>query len=327
MKPGFQLVPPGSYYKMAPDVWAVSKTMKKMITALLIMLLATSTAAGVNFAVAEDTGTPQQAAETLLGVVSESREEVTKLFGSIVEEGGEVPDDAQEAFEEADGLRDEAQALYDAGDYEKSIEKATKALNKYGKAASLALKTEEDEEDDETEPEEDDAYGLLAGYEKAFDRLEKLKAITEELAAQDIDTSEADALIIEAEDFLSQLEEALDQGDLEAAESLLGKVNGTIGKLTGTLMSLSHPKKKEKMEHFIDQTRHRVQQLETKMLGILSKYGLTEEDEQAIREEFQAIIAGLDDIDVDRDDQGDVVKNLKGLVKETNRVGKDKDVD
>ncbi|MCK4317570.1 hypothetical protein KAW53_02295, partial [Candidatus Bathyarchaeota archaeon] len=303
----------------------MSKTMKKTITALLIMLLATSAAAGISFAAVEDTGTPQQAAETLLGVLEDSRAEVTILFDSIVEGGGEVPEDAQEALDEADELRDEAQALYDAGDYEDSIEKATKALNKYGKAASLALKTNED---DETEAEEeDDAYKSLAGYEKAVDRLEKLKAIAEELETQGIDVSEADAIILEAEDSLSHLEEALDQGDLETAESLLGEVNGTLGQLTATLKNLSKPKKKEKMEHFIDQTRHRVQQLETKMLRILAKYGLSEEDEQAIREEFRAIIAGLDDIDVDRDDLGDVVDNLKGLVKETNRVGKDKDVD
>lgn len=325
MKPGFQTVPPGSYYKKTPDVWAVSKTMKKTITALLIMLLATSAAAGISFAAVENTGTPQQAAETLLGVLKDSRAEVTILFDAIVEGGGEVPEDAQEALDEADELRDEAQSLYDAGDYEDSIEKATKALNKYGKAASLALKTNED---DETEAEEeDDAYKLLAGYEKAVDRLERLKTIAGELTAQGIDTSEADAIILEVEDSLSHLEEALDQGDLEAAESLLGEVNGTLGKLTATLQILSKPKKKEKMEHFIDQTRHRVQQLETKMLRILAKYGLSEEDEQAISDEFQAIIAGLDDIDVDRDDLGDAVDSLKGLVKETNRVGKDKDVE
>jgi tetratricopeptide (TPR) repeat protein len=231
--------------------------MKKTITALLIMLLATSAAAGISFAAVEDTGTPQQAAETLLGVLEDSRAEVTILFDSIVDGGGEVPEDAQEALDEADELRDEAQALYDAGDYEDSIEKATKALNKYGKAASLALKTNED---DETEAE-DDAYKSLAGYEKAVDRLEKLKAIAEALETQGIDVSEADAIILEAEDSLSHLEEALDQGDLETAESLLGEVNGTLGQLTATLKNLSKPKKKEKMEHFIDQTRHRVQQL------------------------------------------------------------------
>ncbi len=329
MKLGFQTVPPGSYYEKHPDVWAVKKTMKRTITALLIMLLATSTAGGISFAAAEETGTPQQAAETLLGVLDDSRAEVATLFDSIVKGGGEVLEDAQEALGEADELRDEAQALYDAGDYEESFDKATKALNKYGKAASLALKTDEEDEtgSEEEDEDEDDAYELLAGYEKAVNRLEKLKAIAEELEAQGIDVSEADAIILEAEEYLYQLEEALDQGDLDTAGSLLGEANGALGKLTATLQTISKPKKKEKMEHFIDQTRHRVQQLETKMLRILAKYGLSEEDSQAIKEEFQAIIAGLDDIDVDRDDLGDAVDSLKGLVKETNRVGKDKKVD
>jgi len=330
MKPGFQTVPPGSYYKNPADVWAVKKTMKtaikKTITALLIMLLASSAAGGLSFAAAEDPETPQHTAETLLGVLEDSRAEVVSLFASIVEGGGEVPGDAQDAFDEADGLRDEAQALYNASDYEESIEEATEALNKYGEAASLATETEGD---DETEPEEgdEDDCDLFACYEKAVDRLERLRTIAEDLEAQGVDVSEADALILEAEDSLSQLEEALDQGDLEAAEALLGEANGTLGKLTATLKTLGKPKKKEKMEHFINQTRHRVQQLETKMLRILAKYGLSEEDEQAIREEFQAMIAGLDDIDVDRDDLGETVNSLKRLVKESNRVGKGKDLD
>jgi len=134
-------------------------------------------------------------------------------------------------------------------------------------------------------------------------------------------------LILEAEDSLSQLEEALNQGDLGAAGSLLGESNGTLGKLTAALKTIGKPKKKEKMAHFVTQTRHRVQQLETKMLRTLAKYGLSEEDEDAIRAEFQAMIAGLDDIDVDRDDLGETVGSLKRLVKETNRVGKGKDVD
>jgi chromosome segregation ATPase len=134
-------------------------------------------------------------------------------------------------------------------------------------------------------------------------------------------------LILEAEDSLSQLEEALDQGDLEAAGPLLGQTNGTLGKLTAALKTLSKPKKKEKMQQFINQTKHRVQQLETKMLRILAKYNLTEEDEEAIKAEFQAMINGLDDVDVDRDDLGDTVDKLKKLVKDTNSIGKGKGVD
>jgi len=329
MKPGFQTVPPGSYYKKTPNVWAVKKTVKKTITALLIMLLATSAAGGLSFAAAEDTETPQQTAETLLTVLDTSRAEVVALFESIVGGGGEVPEDAQESFDEADGLRDEAQALYDAGDYEGSIEEATEALNMYGEATSLALETDEDNgtEPEEEDEDEDDGYGVLVGYEKAVDRLEKLKAIAEDLEAQGVDVSEADALILEAEDSLSQLEEALNQRDLGAAGSLLGESNGTLGKLTAALKTIGKPKKMEKMEHFVTQTKHRVQQLETKMLRTLAKYGLSEEDEDAIRAEFQAMIAGLDDIDVDRDDLGETVNSLKRLVKETNRVGKGKDVD
>ncbi len=328
MKPGFQTVPPGSYYKKTPDFWSVKKAMKKTITALLIMLLATSAAGGLSFAAAEETETPQQTAEALLGVLEERHADVVELFDSIVEEGGEVPEDAQEEFDEADGLRDEAQALYDAGDYEESIEKGTEALNKYKEATSLATETVEEDEPEPEEPDEDDgAIDLLSGYEKAADRLDKLKAIAKELATQGLDTSEADALILEAEDSLSQLEEALKQGDLEAAEPLLGQTNGTLGRLTAALKTIGKPKKKEKMEHFVTQTKHRVQQLETKMFRILAKYGLSEEDEQAIKAEFQAMRDGLDDIDVDRDDLRDTVDSLKKLVKDTKRVGKGKDVD
>ena len=132
MKLGFQTVPPGSYYKKTPDFWAVKKTMKKTITALLIMLLTTSVAGGLSFAAAEETETPQQTAETLLTVLDTSRAEVLALFDSMVEGGGEVPEDAQESFDEADRLRDEAQALYEKLDipyYARQVEGSLQVVN------------------------------------------------------------------------------------------------------------------------------------------------------------------------------------------------------
>jgi len=66
----------------------------------------------------------------------------------------------------------------------------------------------------------------------------------------------------------------------------------------------------------------RVRQLEEKMLRILSKYGVSEEDTQALTAEFQAMTAALEGMDVDRDDMDDVVEHLKGLVKGSHEIGK-----
>lgn len=324
MKPGFQRVPPGSYYYMKLSGSTVMKMNRKIISLIVMTLLATS-ATGLDLIPVQAKGPRDQSAETMLGLLEQSNAEVTALFDSITAAGGQVPENAQEQLQEAIQLQAEAQAHYDAGEYEECIEKATDALNVYGKAASKANEAE-DEEDEGTEDNETEKnLGLFTAVDRARAYLEKLRSIATDLESQGIDVTEAKSLLDQAEAALNSAEDALNQGDFEAAEGLLEEARSLMGQATGDLRSLSEPKKKEKIEHFVNQTMIRVRQLEVKMLRILSKYGVSEEDTQALTAEFQAMIAALEGVDVDRDDLDDVVDQLKGLVKESHEFGKGHD--
>ena len=326
MKPAFPMVPPGPYYVLSDILSAVNKMNKKSIALTLITLLVASSAAGLNFAGAQPDETSQQVAETLLGVLENSHGEVTSLFESVVSEGGTVSEDAQEAYDEAVQLRTQAQEEYDLGEYEEAVETATEALNKYGKAAG---KVYEDEEEDEVEIEDEETeehLGLFVALERSLERLDKRMTIADELTAQGIDVSEAVTLIDEAQGKLDAMRAALDAGDFESAEDLLDEANSLLGQSTGSLQSLSHQKKKEKTEKFIVATRNLIQNLENKLGRILDKYNVTEEDAQAIRDQFQEMYAKLDGLDLDEDeDLKDVIDDLKDIVKDSRDVGDDED--
>jgi DNA repair ATPase RecN len=300
---------------------------KKIISMLLITLLIASTAGGMGIALAEE-GDPvpvtQEDADTWFGLVADSKGEVVSLFESITSGGEEVPSEATEAFDEAEALMGEAQTAYDAEDYETAVEKATDALNKYGDALERATPEEPDDDDDDDD-ETDDVLKTFAGYEKARERLEKLREIAGDLEGQGIDVSEVVAMLDEAALILDEMDTQLNLGDLDAAANMLGEANSLIGNSMGKLTSLSNSKKKEKIEQFIERTRERIIRLETKLNRILAKYGVSGEDSNAIVEEFNALRAILDGVDIDEDDLKDVIDQLKDVVKDSKKVGKDKE--
>jgi tetratricopeptide (TPR) repeat protein len=307
---------------LKPRGSTVMKMNRKAISLIMITLLATS-ATGLGLIPAQAAEPRRQAAETLLSVLENSHGKVSALFDSVSAEGDQIPEEAQEQLQAATQLREQAQAHFEAGEYEECIEKATEALNAYGKAAAKLHQDEDDEEPDDDEAEEN--LGLFTAVEKAREHLEKLLSIASDLESQSIDVTEAKDPLDQAEAALDSAEDKLNQGNFEAAEELLEDARSLMGQATGRLQSLSNPKKKEKTEQFIEQTRSRVQQLEEKMLMILSKYGVSEEDTQALMNEFQGIKAALEEMDVDEDDQDDVVHQLKHLVKESHEIGKDHD--
>ena len=319
MKPGFHRVPPGSYYPLKHTGSAVTKMNRKALSLIVMTLLATSTT-GLSLVYAQAAEPRSQAAETLLSVLENTNGKVSALFDSVTAGGGQVPQEAQEQLQLAITLRAQAQALFDAGEYGECIKKSTESLNAYGKAtARLHL------DDDDDEPEEEENLGLFTAVERARAYIDKLRSAASELESQGIDVSEVESLLDQADTALDGAEDALNQGDFDEAKDLLGEARSLMSQATGELRSLSNTKRKEKTEHFINQTMIRVRQLEEKMLRVLSRYGVSEEDTQALVAEFRAMTAALEGMDLDRDDLDDVVDRLKHLVKESYEFGKDYD--
>jgi tetratricopeptide (TPR) repeat protein len=323
MKPGFHPVPPGSYYPFKQRGSTVTKMNRKVISIIVMALLASS-ATGLGIIPAQVVEPRSQAAETLLSVLENTHGRVSAIFDSVSAEGGQAPLEAQEQLQEAIRLQEEAQTHFAAGEYEQCIEKATQALNAYGKATAKLHVGEEDNEEPEDEKTEAN-LGLFTAVEKAREYLEKLRSIASDLESQGVDVTEAVGLLDQAEAALDSAEGELNLGNFVEAEGLLEEARSLMGQATGELRSLSQPKRKEKAERFINQTTIRFRQLEEKMLQILSKYNVSEEDTQALTTEFQAMKAALENMDVDKEGLGNVVDRLKGLVKESREIGRDRE--
>ena len=308
---------------------SIRKSIKTPFTMLLISLLLTTVARDTGLTCAKTEDTSHHVAETLLDLLKVSCEEVNALFRSI-SNGSYTTDDLVETLAEAETLHEEAKAYFEAGEYDQAIDRATKAMNLYGKVASktyeIQRKDEEQNEDNEAE-ETFEPVELYSYYEKSLDRLERFKEITYELESQGVEVSETLALILETELSLADMKEKLEHRDFEEAESMHKVVEDALEEVEGGLQSQSHEKRKEKAERFIDQTRQRVQQLETKYDKVLDKHDVSDDDIGGIHEEFQEIFSALDEAekDIDDDELDEAIEQLKDTVKELKDVGKDQE--
>ena len=300
---------------------------KNKLSLIMMTLLTASALGGAVFAHAQ-VDENMVAAENMLSLLSERESAVTSLFEQIVGEGGEVPENAQEAFEDAQKLHVEAQTLFDDADYEEAIEKATEALNEYGKAETRAVPEEPEPltaEQLKAKVETEKMVGLISNIEKFRARIDLLIDIADDLDEQGVNTADARDLLAMATTELANLEELLEPEDYDESEIGLGQAVRYIGQATGVLKSQSAPKKQEKVNQFIEQTMRRMGQLETKMNRIISKRGLSNE---GLTSKFGGVFSGLVELDTDGltpDEMKDLIRELRDIVKEAKKVGKPED--
>ena len=292
-------------------------------------LLTASALGGAVFAHAQDVDENMVAAETMLLLLTDRDSVVTSLFEQIVNDGGEVPEKAQEAFDEAQQLHAEAQTLFDEADYEEALEKATEALNEYGKAEIRAVPEEPEPltvEQQEIQDETEKMVGLFTAIKKARARIVKLEEIANDLDALDVDTSDARGLLEDAEEILVEIEDLLKSSVFDEPDIVLGQANRLIGQATGMIKSHGAPMKQKKLQNFIEQTMHRMGQLENKMNRIINKRGLSNE---GLTSQFGGIFAGLEELDTEddltHDEMKDLIRQLKDIMKDANKVGKPED--
>ena len=301
---------------------------KNKLVLILMTLLTASALGGAVFAHAQ-VDENMVTAGNLLSLLTDRESVITSLFEQIVDDGGVVPENAQEAFEEAQQLHVEAQTLFDEADYEEALEKATEALNEYGKAETRAVPEEPEPltvEQLEAEAETEKMLGLFTAIDKSRSRIMILLEIADNLDAQGADTADARELLATAEETLDAIQASLESMDFDEQEIILGEANRLIGQATGMLKSYGAPMKQEKVQHFIEQTMHRMGQLEKKMNRIINKRGLSNE---GITSQFGGIFAGLDELDTEgaltHDEMKDIIHQLRDIVKDANKVGKPED--
>jgi hypothetical protein len=222
----------------------------------------------------------------------------------------------------------EAQTLFDEADYEEALEKATDALNKYGKAETRAVPEEPEPltaEQHEAEAETEKMVGLFTAIEKAQDRIDNLRKIAGDLEIPEFETSPAGVLLSDAWTRLDEIKGLLVSGEYDEPEIILGEANRLIGQATGMIKSYGAPMKQEKVNQFIEQTMRRMGQLETKMNRIMDKRGLSNE---GLTSQFAGVFAGLGELDTDGltpDEMKDLIRELRDIVKEATKVGKPED--
>lgn len=289
----------------------------KTILLIVITLLATF-AGGLSLVPAYAVDTSSHAAKTLLGVLEHTHSKVVALFDSSYTDEEQVPDEVEEQLQTAVQLQEQAQTFFKNGEYHKCIDKATEALNAYGKAIA-----ELNERIEENHNEAEENYALFAAVERAMEHLAKLREIASYLESIGIDVTEATHLLDKAETSLVSAEVSLNTGGFDEADDFLSEARSLMVQATGKLQSMSKPRKIQKIEQFIDQMQSRLRHLQETMFKILNKYGVSEEDTQSLSEEFQSIESAIGEMDVNEDDLDKAINKLKYIIKESQRIGKD----
>lgn len=174
MKPGFRRVPTGPSNTMRKYGFSVIWKMKKKIMLFATLALLVSS---IGFVYAQDSG-QSLVANNLLEALDKTRTEMNNQFSGNIS----IPEDAQEALDEAEEIHLEAQEAYDNENYALAVEKATEAFNKYGEASSKLADAEDEGQKTFTE---------LGEYERAQDRLEKLRELATDLEDKGVNVSEA----------------------------------------------------------------------------------------------------------------------------------------
>ena len=329
VKRWFYLVPPGSYNILSVMLSRskMRKIMMIILTTLFTSILLTSVMGGT-YLVRAQVDENQATAENMLSMLTESQAESTSIFETITGDGGTIPEDAAEALLEAQEQHAEAQTLYDEGDYEKCIEKATKALNQYGKAITEATKKEyEDSETPETttteiEEETEELVGISVVIQKAENRIKQIEKIAAKQKDLEIDVTEATKLLEEARSIL----DTISLEDPQGAEEKLSEVNELIGEATVLLKKNGEPIKEAKVEHFRQQAIHQIEQLQVKMARFMNRFGSSEITLMTVQTQYEDILAELTAIDT-HDGLKEAVTQLRLLEKETRNVGKNTEVE
>jgi chromosome segregation ATPase len=300
--------------------------LKQLLTSFTAIILITSIASVFSFAEPE-TQSPE-VADALFALLESAKNEVDALFDGLSQEGGTIPEVAQESYDEAMALWGGAQTHYDEEEYDIAEEKATEALNEFGEAAEEISEIEDDEdEEDEVDEETETAIELGVHLERAEDRLDKLWEIVQSLEDEGFEVNEVFGILEMAETRHGEAMEQFNIGDFEASEESLSIVMKMLGQATGFIHSTSNQIKKGKAEKFITKTMVRLVNLQNRVIKLLESKGVSQEDLDLINGLFGEIIDQLETLDLDLDEENleDIVDELDDLVEDVDDIIEDED--
>jgi len=303
-----------------------SRSIKAPLTMFLVFLLASTMALRGNATHADTGHASNNVAETLLEMLNVTREEVNALLLSAGNNSSRV-EDFVELLAEAEALNSEAHACLESGKYDLAVDTATEALNVYGRIASRIYAIEEEEEKLGGEDESVELVEHYARFEKALDRLNRYEEITDELASQGLDVSDVLILILYAERLLSEMREGLEREDFMGAESMRRDFEDAFEKIEDMLQSRSHEKRREKAERFVDETRDRVQRLETRYGQALDNQGIVDNATGGVHEELLDILSELEEVNamIGEGELDEAIGRLENTIIELKHLGNDQD--
>ncbi len=259
--------------------------------------------------------------EKLLEILETSKTEVELIFKRLEGEGVSLPEASREKFEEGRSLTNDSVKLRDQGAYNKSNEKAIKAMEKYEQALTL-IDDQVPLDDLETERSTEKAIGLEKAVERAYYFADKIDALYYKTSEQDYYDAAIKENIEEAKIHLENALILLDSGENDEAARELAKARGLLGRSMGKLHSISKKIKVKKAEHFLIQTEKQLDKLEKKADKFLRNVPNEEKAEVTAilhdaRDTINAIRARIESGDVD-----EAVEDLTAMKKYLNQVQK-----
>ena len=267
--------------------------------------------------------------EKLLEILETSKTEVELIFKRLEGEGVSLPEASREKFEEGQSLTNDSVKLLDQGAYNKSNEKAIKAMEKYEEALNI-IDEQVPSDTLETERNTEKAIGLEKAIERAYYFADKIDALYFTTSEQDYYDETIKENIEEAKIHLENALILLDSGENDEAARELAKARGLLGRSMGKLHSLSKKIKVTKAERFLIQTEKRLDKLEEKADKFLRNVPNEEKSEViAILHDARATISAIreriesGDIDEAIEDLTEMKKYLKQIQKLINDIKKE----
>jgi hypothetical protein len=302
------------------------RSIKAPLTMFLVFLFASTMALRGNATHADTGQESNNVAETLLEMLNVTREEVNALLLSAGNNSNRVEDFA-ELLAEAEALNSEAHACLESGKYDLAVDTATEALNVYGRIASMIYASKKEENKPGGEDESVELVEHYARFEKALDRLNRYEEITDELASQELDVSDVLELILYAERLLSEMREGLEQEDFIVAESMHKDLEDVFNTIEDELQSRSQEKRRKNAERFVDETRDRVQRLETRYGQALGNQGIVDNTTGGVHEELLDMLSELEEVNamIGEDELDEAVERLEDTINELKHLGRDQD--
>lgn len=222
--------------------------------------------------------------EQLIEVANNSRLQVEKEIQRLNETGLEILGKALEHYEEGLEALNESLEELGKGEFDDAIEEAMEALRSFKKALLLlSVKAPKVRGEEEAER----IRGLEVAIERAYEFLERVEELAEDLMEREYDVSDIEGNLTEAYENLENATMLVEEGEVDGAARELGEAREILGRTWAQLHTLMSSVRMNRVERFMNHTQIRIEALKRRLEALRDR--IPEEDVEECLEALQNV--------------------------------------